>query len=201
MDAFYEKVSGAVAAAVTVAFTPYLWRKFMAWWRRPSERKELSTAIGRLTGEVSQIRAEFQLIGKGFATLSEQSIIATSISRIALNDSSTPRWETDENGQCVWVSTSLAKMFGMSPGEMLGTGWTKAIAPGHQAEVSKAFREAYKAPDDYSYVHPYAISVHGKLINVVARSVEVIRKPDGSILRMFGTVRPIDSHFPEQTAA
>jgi PAS domain S-box-containing protein len=193
-QAFYEKIAGAVVAACTVAFSPWLWRKFRAWIARPSERKMLADAIVLNTEEIHGIRTELRGIGENFETLSQQALIATSISRIALNDSITPRWETDEHGHCVWVSNSLARLFGMPAHDMLGSGWTKAIVPGHQAAVSRAFREAYASPDDFSYVHPYAIQVDGKLINVVARSVEIVRKRDGSILRMFGTVKPVETH-------
>jgi PAS domain S-box-containing protein len=203
-QAFYEKVAGAVVAACTVAFTPFLWRKFRAWWRQPSERKMLAEAIVQNTSEIHGIRTELRGIGANFQTLSEQAMIATSISRMALNDSATPRWETDENGQCVWVSNSLAKLFGMQQHDMLGSGWTRAIVPGHQPEVARAFREAYSSPDEYAYVHPYAIQVEGKLVNVIARSVEVVRKSDGKILRMFGTVKPVETHHDlklQETAA
>jgi PAS domain-containing protein len=192
-EAFYEKVSGAILAAVTLAFVPFLWRRGREWWNRPSERKLLADAIRQNTQEIHGIRHELQSIGKNFQTLSEHAIIAASIGRLALNESSTPRWECDEHGQCVWVNNALSTLFKMPKSDMLGTGWTQAIAPGHQAKVSEAFLRAYSKPDDYTYVHPYPIQIGNKIINVVARSVETVRKPDGGILRMFGTVTPIDT--------
>jgi len=194
-DTFYEKVTAGMLATITLAFIPLAFRKTRDWWRQPSERKLLADAIRTNTAEIHGIRQELRGINTNFQALSEQAQIAASISRIALNDSLIPRWETDEHGHCCWVNNALSRLFQMPVNELLGTGWTRAIVPGQQSEVSRAFKAAYASPDDYSYVHPYAIQVGDKLINVVARSVEIVRKPDGRILRMFGTVKPVETTY------
>lgn len=164
---------GAACAFLSLAFK-WTRKKVTAAWVILT-RTQTSMAIDKLTAVISDLSLKTQ--------------VATAVSRIALNETQVARWETDEHGQCVWINEAACRLFGLSEAEMLGIRWTQAIDPGHAGRVMQGFRAAYESTD-YVYSQPYVIVVRGQRIPVISRAVEVVRKPDGKIHTMFGTIIP-----------
>lgn len=126
------------------------------------------------------------------AALSEQkSSVADIRTRILMKESAVARWETDADGHCVEANDALCSIFELPRDEMLGTKWTRAIAPGCAPAVMAAFSAAYAGVNDYEYNQQYAIIRKGgrELVNLVASSEEVLRDSGGKVIRMFGKVR------------
>lgn len=182
---------GVVLTAVTLLLKEPR-QAFLKWWRTPSWKQLMANSWSELATEVRGIRKSLDGINSSFQDVSKQAEIAAEVSRLALNDSETPRWETDENGECVWVNSALAKLFGMHSSEMLGTGWTKAIAPGHAEATMSYFKRAYH-DHDFVYSATYPVLVGNEYRNLHARQVGVIRGDDGKIIRMFGICRLVET--------
>lgn len=175
LKALQDNYGWVVAACAGFSlFSKWTRKKLKGVWGSIT-RTQTSMAIDRLTVAICE--------------LSLKTEVATAVSRIALNETKVPRWETDAHGMCVWVNEAACRLFGLSQEQMLGVRWTQAIDPGHAAKVMEAFHSAYSRTD-YIYAQPYTILVHGQRIPVIARAVEVIRTPDGKVHTMFGTITP-----------
>ena len=171
-----------------------IFRAFMAWWRRPSERMiaadisaKLARAIDGLSSQFVELRHVFTT---GFKSVSDAVIVAGASARMALDISHVAMWECNAAGECIWVNAACADMFGMPREKMLGRGWTTAIAPGHGVRAWRSFQDAING--GVPYRENYPIIVDHKIINVTSRG-DVLADSEGKILRIFGTVEPTET--------
>ncbi len=95
-------------------------------------------------------------------------------------------FQTDEQGQCVYVNEQWCSMAGMSREQAVGDGWQRAVHPMDRAQVQNAWTTAVDGgiPFDLSYrfVRP-----DGAETWVIGRATRN-RVADGSVMGFLGTV-------------
>ena len=84
-----------------------------------------------------------------------------------------PLFETDADGECVWVSASYIAMTGRPLSELLGWGWTNAIHPDDIENVRIAWERSVR--DERIFEHSYRfLSVGGTVTKVRCHATPII---------------------------
>ncbi len=118
-------------------------------------------------------------------------------SLILAENSPIPTFECDETGQCVWVNTALADLFGMDKSDLLGTHWLKAIHSDDKVRVWNAWQEAIRLRIPYSMEYTIVNQRTGERCRCAAQA-DIPQLADGHIIFIHGTVRMIGwSQIPQ----
>lgn len=110
-------------------------------------------------------------------------------SYIIAESSTVATFECDDKGNCVWVNSALAGLFGMERSEMLGSGWLKAIETGDRARVWANFQEAISSKIPYSVEYVAVNQKTEERIPCFAEA-EITRDMDGTVIFIHGVVIP-----------
>lgn len=110
----------------------------------------------------------------------QRSIALTERAQIAV-------YECDSKGNCTFVNSILARLFGMERSEMLGNGWLKAVDSEDKNRVYQTFLEAIHNKIPYNAHYTVINQKTGEKIKCFA-SAEVTRGPAGEIIFIHGTV-------------
>ena len=101
-------------------------------------------------------------------------------------------FETDAEGQCTYVNERMAELCGLSAGEALGHGWTRALHPDDRTAVmrewSAAVAEDREFHLEYRFLRPDGTEVP------VYGTAAAVRDGDGRISGCFGTCSDISHH-------
>jgi PAS domain S-box-containing protein len=97
-------------------------------------------------------------------------------------------FETDTNGEVVFVNRAFARMTGFSKHEVMGTGWINLIYPQDREKVKAMWNDAVKSRRDFdehiTYVKPDGTPYP---VHAIAH---IIRSTSGHMLGHFGQIIP-----------
>lgn len=106
---------------------------------------------------------------------------------IASNLQTTGVYECDAQGNCTWANNALCEMFGLTPAEMMGTGWLLGIKASERKRVSDEWMDSVK--EDIPYETTYTAVNHKNKEEIYVRTSAVTHKSmNGKILGFYGTV-------------
>lgn len=95
-------------------------------------------------------------------------------------------FQTDRQGQCVFVNHYWSRMAGVSLDDAQAMGWVRAVHPDDRVRVQAAWQDAVEKHTVFALEHRLLRS-DGQVIWVQASSVE-FRDPEGVLLGYIGTV-------------
>lgn len=104
-------------------------------------------------------------------------------------------WETNSEGDVVWVNRTLCRITGRTPPEILGHGWVNMIATEDRERVHKEWDESIKDKREFEMEYKYATPDGGR-VRVLARTVKMI-SASGKILGFIGLVKKLDDQTQE----
>jgi PAS domain S-box-containing protein len=96
-------------------------------------------------------------------------------------------YQSDAQGQCVYVNTALCELFGLSAKEAMGLGWMDRIHPDDRQRVLAA-RQTAVSPIPMFYLD-YRIVVGGKTLWIAAFSTALMES--GIFRGRIGTITDI----------
>lgn len=129
-----------------------------------------------------------KLLHRMLDTISEHGILVSAV--VDVQDR--PIIKTDASGALIQVNAAGVKLLGMTPQELSGNGWVKAVHPDDRVKVFGEWQEAVKnktpfGPLSYRYLHP--TTKVETLVEAVA--TPVISGLDGELLSWIAVVVPI----------
>ena len=114
----------------------------------------------------------------------------TQVGRVAI-------YQSDAQGQCVYVNSALCELFGLTVKEAMGVGWMDRVHPDDRDRVLAARKNA-ASPIPVFYLD-YRIVIGGKTLWVAAFSTALM---EGSGFKgRIGTITDITEakkHFPDE---
>lgn len=116
--------------------------------------------------------------------------LPTPVGRVAI-------YQSDAQGQCVYVNTALCKLFGITAQEAMGLGWMDRVHPDDRQRVLAA-RKTAASPVPVFYLD-YRIVIGGKTLWVAAFSTALME--GGTFKGRIGTITDITeakTHFPDE---
>lgn len=115
---------------------------------QPNGGHSIKDAISRLEATVTEIKDVH------LRRLSERQ-------KALLADKRTALFETDSEGNCIWVNRTYARVAGRTPSELYGHGWQNAIAKDQRDYVTKSWYRAVEESRelilDFSFETPDGI--------------------------------------------
>ena len=114
------------------------------------------------------------------------------------SDSGYRRWKCNEEGECVFATPQLAKLFRLSIADMLGFGWTRVIHPDDQQKVLEHFRHSMLDPA-VPYMVRYRLLFGDESLTVVARGRMIKDDETHQTIYSIGTVDPLYESTPSTT--
>ncbi|MCU0532782.1 MAG: PAS domain-containing protein [Hydrococcus sp. Prado102] len=109
--------------------------------------------------------------------------------RLLVNRSPVGIFQTDKQGDCVFVNPRWLTMTGLYLEEALGKGWSKALHPKDRDRVFANWYEAAREGREFSLEYRYR-TPQGKVIWVFGNAI-AIRDETGNVTGYFGTVTDI----------
>ena len=106
--------------------------------------------------------------------------LPTPVGRVAI-------YQSDAQGQCVYVNTALCELFGITAQEAMGLGWMDRVHPDDRQRVLAA-RKTAASPVPVFYLD-YRIVIGGKTLWVAAFSTALME--DGTFKGRIGTITDI----------
>jgi PAS domain S-box-containing protein len=189
---------GVSITFVSLMFKPFrnvlAW--FFGWILKPVVVIErLTLAVDKLAGRVESVDARLQ--GVDSRLLGLEHVIANACAaadaantraRMAFEDSAIGFFECDMRGDCVWVNTALAKLFGMSRESMMGRGWLAALHSDDMHKTHEEWEETIKAWRPYKT--RYRV-VNGREPVTVEASATVLKTSANTPICIWGRVVPL----------
>jgi PAS domain S-box-containing protein len=106
-------------------------------------------------------------------------------------------YQSDAQGQCVFVNAALCELFGLTAKEAMGEGWMERVHPADRDRVLAARKNAVSAIPVFHL--DYRLLIAGKTLWVAAFSTALM---DGSTFKgRIGTITDITDakkHFPQE---
>jgi PAS domain S-box-containing protein len=142
------------------------------------------------------------IIGSGGMTLPDR-VTAIEDDLVVLRDGQRVRadfcggdatFECDQIGNCVYVSRTLADMFGLDAHSMLGNGWLEGMEGAKErSRVANNWRAALNG--SMPWLETYRVHNRKTGERFIAKAHTYVSKNrDGKILRMFGVVEKVAPH-------
>lgn len=119
--------------------------------------------------------------------------LPTPVGRVAI-------YQSDAQGQCVYVNTALCELFGITAQEAMGLGWMDRVHPDDRQRVLTA-RKTAASPVPVFYLD-YRIVVGGKTLWIAAFSTALME--GGTFKGRIGTITDITEakmHLPEDSGS
>jgi PAS domain S-box-containing protein len=114
----------------------------------------------------------------------------TQVGRVAI-------YQSDAQGQCIFVNSALCELFGLTAKEAMGSGWMDRVHPADRDRVLAARKNAVSAIPVFHL--DYRLLIAGKTVWVAAFSTALM---DGATFKgRIGTITDITEakkHFPEE---
>lgn len=95
-------------------------------------------------------------------------------------------WESDERGQCVYVSREMCRITGRTQEESLGRGWIGTIHPSDRERVVEDWDACVRDGRDFSMQHAF-MTPDGERVEVFAAAT-VCRDANGQMVGYVGSV-------------
>ncbi|GAB4233365.1 MAG: hypothetical protein Kow0049_16750 [Stanieria sp.] len=109
--------------------------------------------------------------------------------RLLVEHSPVGIFQTDSQGNCLFVNTRWLQMIGLSLSEALGKGWMKALHPSDRKRIFAEWNKAVRGEQEFSMEYRYK-TTQGKTIWVFVSAI-AIRNEEEEITGYFGTVTDI----------
>lgn len=105
-------------------------------------------------------------------------------------DSDAAMFETDENGNCIWVNRTYCKLTRRTPDQLLGKGWVNAICPGVRDNTIGEFQRAVDEDREMTNLSSEFITPDGECIHITCNTYKM-RNHRGATLGYLGVCIPI----------
>lgn len=193
---------GSPAAAVLIRYMVRVCRRAAVWVSAKFDAIEkavgkLAERMDALEPAVAKIKAELtpnggSSVSDKVADIQTQILVVEARSRVTWSVSGEASYECDANGLNVWASPALCELFGMTPDEMSGSGWTRAIATAEERETAwQTWRHAVERNIPYEDVYRVKNQRTGE-VRRVRTYTTVCRTPkNNAVARYFGVVVPV----------
>ena len=106
-------------------------------------------------------------------------------------------FETDAEGNCLFVNEKWCELAGMGPVEAAGRGWVAALHPGDRERVFREWYEAAQDAREFNSEYRFGAGDDVTWLHGMARS---LRGDDGEIIGYIGTVTSIDERKAVEAA-
>lgn len=100
-------------------------------------------------------------------------------------------FECDHDGQCVWASDRLCRLFGLDRGEMVGNGWLQAIEETDRLRVWGEWTKTTQQGVPFSCTYTVVNQETGEVVRCRAFTVTTHNEKHLPIA-YFGVVKPLD---------
>jgi PAS domain S-box-containing protein len=152
------------AAGATVAIIAWFWRKAISeafrWlWN-------LVTAPNRIADIAEIVRAHDVSIRTSVAR-----------SRISWDNLTSPVWESDAEGRCVFVNAAFLALVGRRHSEMMGMAWTTLVHPGDRDQVTFEWTHAIRDQRDFELRYRW-VTHDGTVLHIKAVAKRLMDERD-----------------------
>jgi len=110
-----------------------------------------------------------------------------------INHASHPIFECDVHGNCVLVNKSICDLFGLSPEEMLGSGWISGVDQPDRDDVIDTWRSSVTKKIPYEHRYNVRNAKTGVLVPVRSFCTSM-KNIHGQVIGFHGTVQPMTGH-------
>ena len=167
-----EGIGVTAGAAVGLKVLWSLLKKGYAKWFSMFGVGDIKKDIGSLGEQLEFIVSE--LLPNGGSSLKdalnriEHSVALTNErQRARMLDSVDMVFETDPNGDCIWVNRTYARVTNRLPAELLGHGWVNAIAASDRDRVTQGWytstQENREFDMDFSFATPEGVKIPARV--------------------------------------
>ncbi len=177
---------------------------FIAYELRDNGGSSLKDAIKRITVQLSEFSSTFEERSNqlnGLSSHVEGLKLEISEMKSSINDkqanlvakftamldqpNSPPIFESDKDGQCIWVSSSYVSMVSRPASEILGWGWLNSIHEGDLEQVKERWQECVNEKRIFDLKYRF-IDVENRTIHVRGRATPVMNA--GEITGWMGVI-------------
>lgn len=191
---------GAIGAAL--ALLRWLWGAIPRLCRRIGKRlsdmfglSELKTDIGSLDEQMKFIVGELRPNGgasirDSLNRIEIRQVLQEQRQKAILSDMSVGVFETDTDGDFIWVNRKYLRMTGRAPSEVNGSGWINTVAERDRARVKQEWQDAMDAGREFESSYQM-ITPDDDRIEVQVRTYKYERSDDPeNPLGFMGIVTP-----------
>ena len=179
----------ATAGSALFGFAIVVWKKVLKPMTELFKRyRESMDKIDTIFGEVtpnggSSIKDSIRRIEHEVA-LSRERFKATHA------DSDAAMFETDAEGNCLWVNRTYCRITERSPDQLLGKGWINAICPGVRENTISEFQRAVDEDREMTNLDSEFITPDGVCVNITCNTYKM-RNHKGKTLGYLGVCIPV----------
>jgi PAS domain S-box-containing protein len=114
--------------------------------------------------------------------------------RAVLSQMEVAIWESDEMGNCTYVSRAMCRLTGYTDDESIGRGWISTIDPSDRARVVAEWSECVRDARDFKMAYAF-MRPSGERVDVLAEAT-VLRDPKGRAFGFVGSVEVVGGKCP-----
>tara|TARA_R110000868_G_C10748122_1_gene752963 strand:+ start:106 stop:684 length:579 start_codon:yes stop_codon:yes gene_type:complete len=159
----YQRVVKPVGVILNTVMT-------MGQQLKPNGGKTMFDKIGRIEGHV---------------------IRNATVAKVLLQESADAVFETDENGDCVWVNETYTSMTGLSTDQASGRGWWAAVAMKDRETVTRDWEEAIERRVPFTGHYRWTNGVDEFMVRC---RVKLALSPDGKFYGAIGVVKRVENY-------
>lgn len=195
------KLAGLVTAlggAGAALYKAHLWtrRQILS---REEHRRRLEERLGRSITIGEQNAAKLRFIEGELRTNGGSSVkdlllkiaarqdVSDQIRRTLADEREMCLFETDENGLCVWVNSTYARLIGMPASSFIGNGWVNAIHPDDQEDAANEWAFAVEQKREWRGEYRY-LTASG--VALIMRGSAVPLRSGEKVVGYFGQLAP-----------
>ena len=151
-------ILGACVALVTIAYrAPKAFQQIKKWWSNMFGIGDIKTDITALTEQVSLVVSELRPNGgasirDSLNRIELRQVLQEQRQKAILSDMSVGVFETNTEGEFVWVNRKYLRMTGRAPDEVKGSGWINTIAHRDRERVVVAWNKAIEEEREFEEV-------------------------------------------------
>jgi PAS domain S-box-containing protein len=155
---------------------------------------DIKTDIAALTEQVGLVVQELQPNGgasvrDSLNRIELRQVLQEQRQKAILSDMSVGVFETDHDGNYIWVNRKYLRMTGRAPDEVKGSGWINTIAKRDRERVVMAWNKAIAAGREFEEEFTM-ITPDDDRVKVQARTYKMDSKPKGT-LGFLGMLAPL----------
>lgn len=188
-------IIAVLVGLITVMYrAPKAFRQLRVWWNNMFGVGDLKNDITTLTKQVSFVVTELQPNGgasvrDSLNRIELRQVLQEQRQKAILSDMSIGVFETDNQGQVVWVNRKYLRMTGRTPDEVKGSGWINTIAHRDRERVvlswETAIEEGREFEDTFLMITP-----DNERVPVQARTYKMTGQDDHQ-LGFLGMLTPL----------
>jgi PAS domain S-box-containing protein len=164
----YDEESGITLKTAVKAISEQMESLSGVFEERSTTLKTLTGRLGELSNRVGDLQTSVE---------NKNNAIIAKFTAMLDQPNTPPLFETDANGEYIWVSASYIALTGRSLSELLGWGWTNAVHKDDVLEVRQAWELCIDDGRIFEHAHRFT-AVSGIVTKVHCRATPIINNQE-----------------------